>query len=154
MNRTMIAGLTAALVVAACGKKESAPQQAMPGMGNMPGMTGMQGMGMRSDSLMPIMRAHLDSLARVPAQFVAGMLAAHDAMASQMLDAMGSDMTMMSMRPDSAWTALTDSVKRDLADLRSLSGRALEARLKAHIDRMHRLMAMHESMMQRMKRPT
>jgi len=37
MNRALIVGLTAALVAAACGKKESAPQQAMPGMGNMPG---------------------------------------------------------------------------------------------------------------------
>ena len=32
MNRTMIAGLSAALLIAACGKKEAAPQQAMPGM--------------------------------------------------------------------------------------------------------------------------
>src|SRR5712691_6106450 len=153
MNRTMIAGLTAALVVAACGK-EAAPQQAMPGMGNMHGMTGMQGMGMRSDSLMPMMRAHLDSMARMPAQFAAGMLAAHDAMASRMLDAMGADMTAMGMKPDPAWTALTDSVKEDLADLPALSGRALEARLKAHIGRMRRLMAMHEGMMQGMMRPT
>ena len=143
----MIAGLTAALVVAACGKKESVPQQAMPGMGNVPGMSGMQGMGMRSDSLVPMMRAHLDSMARMPAQFAAGMLAAHDAMASQMLDAMGSDMTMMNMRPDAAWTVLADSVKRDLADLPSLLGRALETRLGAHLARMRRLLDMHGAMM-------
>ena len=154
MNRTMIAGLTAALVVAACGKKESAPQQAMPGMGKMPGMTGMQGMGMRSDSLMPMMRAHLDSLAAISPQFAAGMLSMHEAMASRMLDAMGADMTAMGMKPDPAWTALTDSIKQDLADLPAVSGRALEVRLKAHIVRMRRLMAMHESMIQRMKRPT
>src|SRR5712691_7832974 len=146
MNRTMIAGLTAALVVAACGK-EAAPQQAMPGMGNMHGMTGMQGMGMRSDSLVPMMRAHLDSMARMPAQFAAGMLAAHDAMAAQMLDAMGSDMTMMNMRPDAAWTVLADSVKRDLADLPSLLGRALETRLGAHLARMRRLLDIHGAMM-------
>ena len=78
----------------------------------------------------------------------------HDAIASQMLDAMGADMTGMGMKPDPAWTALSDSIKRDLADLPALSGRARDARLKAHIDRMRRLMAMHESMMQRMKRPT
>ena len=64
-----------------------------------------------------------------------------------MLDAMGSDMTMMNMRPDSAWTALTDSVKRDLADLPWLSGRALETRLTAHADRMRRLLTMHRAMM-------
>ena len=154
MNRTMIAGLAAALVVAACGKKEAAPQQAMPGMGSMPGMTGMQGMGMRSDSLMPMMRAHLDSLAGISPQFAAGMLRMHEAMASRMLDAMGADMTAMEMKPDPAWTALTDSIKQDLADLPAVSGRALDARLNVHIGRMRRLMAMHESMMQRMKRPT
>ena len=154
MNRTMIAGLSAALLIAACGKKEAAPQQAMPGMGNMPGMTGMQGMGMRSDSLMPMMRAQLDSLAALSPQGTAGMLSMHEAMASRMLDAMGADMTAMGMTPDRPWTALTDSVKRDLADLPAVSGRALDARLKAHIGRMRRLMAMHESMMQGMKRPT
>lgn len=153
MNITMIAGLTAALVVAACGKKESAPQQAMPGMGNMPGMTGMQGMGMRSDSLMPMMRAHLDSLAATSPQFATGMLSMHEAMSSRMLDAMGADMTVMRMKPDPAWTALIDSIKKDLADLPAVSGRALDARLKAHIDRMRRLIAMHEGMMQKMKRP-
>ena len=153
MNRTMIAGLTAALVVAACGKKESAPQQAMPGMGNMPGMTGMQGMGRRSDSLMPMMRVHLDSLAAI-SQFAAGMLSMHEAMSSRMLDAMGADMTAMGMKPDPAWTALTDSIKQDLAELPAVSGRALDERLKAHIARMRRLMAVHEGMMQRMKRPT
>jgi hypothetical protein len=153
MNRTMIAGLTAALVVAACGKKESAPQQAIPGMDNMPGMTGMPVMGMRSDSLMPMMRAHLDSLAAISPQFAAGMLSMHEAIASPMLDAMGADMTAMGMQPDPVWTALTDSIKQDLADLPAVSGRALDARLKAHTGRMRRLMAMHESMMQRMKRP-
>ena len=148
-KKVLIARLAAALVVAACGKKESAPQQAMPGTGNMPGMSGMQGMAMRSDSMMPMMRVHLDSMARMPAQFAVGMLAAHDAMASQMLDAMGSDMTMMSMRPDVAWAALTDSVKRDLADLPSLSGRALETRLRAHVARMGRLLDRHGAMMRK-----
>ena len=134
--------LTVTLVgLVACGKKKEQPQSAMPGM------EGMSGMVMRSDSLMKKMQAHLDSLAGMPAQFAQGMLQAHDAMASRMLDAMVSDMTMMNMRPDSAWTALTDSVKRDLADLPSLSGRALETHLRAHVDRMRRLMGMHRAMM-------
>jgi hypothetical protein len=109
---------------------------------------------MRSDSLMPMMRTDLDSLATLSPQFAAGGLSMHEAMASRMLDAMGADMTVMGMKPDPAWTVLTDSIKRDLADLPMVSGRALDARLKAHIGRMRRLMAMHESMMQKMKRPT
>ena len=145
MSRTMIAGLVAVVVLAACGeKKRESQQQAMPGMGDMPGMAGMT---MQADSLMPMMRAHLDSLARTPAQFATGMLVAHDAMASRMLDAMGADMTGMGMKPDPAWTALTDSIRRDLADLPALSGRPLDARLKAHIDRMRRLMTLHDGMM-------
>jgi anaerobic glycerol-3-phosphate dehydrogenase len=115
----------------------------------MPGMSGMSGM-MKSDSLMPVMRADLDLLARVPSQFAQRMQQAHEAMASQMLDAMGSDMTMMGMHPDAAWNALVDSVKRDLAELPSLSGSALEARVQAHAGRMRRLLGMHETMMKGM----
>ncbi|MGH7567500.1 MAG: hypothetical protein ACREL9_00810 [Gemmatimonadales bacterium] len=139
----MIAGLVAVLVLAACGEKKSAQQQAVPGMGDMPAM---QGMTMHSDSLMPMMRAHLDSMGTMPAQFAAAMLAQHDAMASRMLDAMGADMMGMGMKPDPAWTALTDSIRRDLADLPVLSGRTLDARLRAHVERMRRLMSQHEQM--------
>lgn len=145
----MIAGLVAVLVLAGCGEKKT-ERDTMPGMGNMPGM---QGMAMQSDSLMSMMRAHLDSLAGLAPQFPAGMIRVHDAMASRMLDAMGADMMGMGMKGDSAWTALTDSVRRDLAELPSLSGRALETRMKAHIDRMRRLLGMHETMMRTMMKP-
>jgi hypothetical protein len=140
MSTFQILVIVGVLVLAGCGNKEQ-PPSAMPGMQGMPGMV------MRSDSLMPMMRTDLDSLSRTPSQFAKGMLQAHEAMASQMLDAMGTDMTMMNMRPDSAWTTLTDSVKRDLADLPPLSGRALETRLPAHVGRMRRLLDMHRAMM-------
>jgi hypothetical protein len=115
-------------------------------MGNMP-MAGMQGIVMRSDSMLSMMRAHLDSLGTASPQAAAGAMSAHDAMMSQMLDAMGADMSGMGMKADPAWTALTDSVKRDLADLSGLTGGALETRLKGHISRVRRLLAMHETMM-------
>ena len=104
---------------------------------------------MRGDSMMSMMRAHLDSLAATPPQFAVGMMASHDAMASQMLDAMGADMTAMGMKADSAWLALTDSVKRDLAELPTLAGQRLESRLRTHVDRFRRLMATHQEMMRR-----
>jgi len=136
--------IVGALALAGCGKKTEQPQNAMRGMQGMPGMA------MRSDSLMPMMRADLDSLARMPSQFAERMQQAHEAMASQMLDAMGSDMTMMGMHSDAAWSALVDSVKTDLAELPSLSGRPLEARVRAHAERMRRLLGMHETMMKGM----
>jgi len=141
--RTIVLTLVA-LSALACGEKK-AEQSAT---------SAMQSKMMWSDSLMPMMETHLDSLAAMSPQFAAGMLSMHEAMASRMLDAMGADMTAMEMKPDPAWTALTDSIKQDLADLPAVSGRALDARLNVHIGRMRRLMAMHESMMQRMKRPT
>jgi hypothetical protein len=141
MRTSRILLTVAVLALVGCGKKTEQPQSAMPGMQGMPGMV------MRSDSLMPMMRGHLDSLGRMPSQFAKGVLQAHEAMASQMLDAMGSDMTIMNMRPDATWTALTDSVKRDLADLPPLSGRGLEMRLRTHISRMRRLLDMHRAMM-------
>ena len=65
-----------------------------------------------------------------------------------MLDAMGSDMAMMGMQPGSAWAGLADSVRRDLADLPSLTGRALTTRVQAHIGRVRRLLDMHATMLQ------
>src|SRR2546426_4949765 len=78
-------------------------------------MNGVQGMGM-----MATMRAHMDSMERVSPERMKAMMAGHEDMASRMMDAMGADMSGMHMTPDTAWTALTDSVRQDLADLPAL----------------------------------
>lgn len=82
-----------------------------------------------------------------------GTALAGPALASRMLDAMGADIMGMGMKGDSAWTALTDSVRRDLAEVPSLSGRAFETRSKVYIDRMRRLLGMHETMMHTVMKP-
>jgi hypothetical protein len=109
-------------------------------------MNGMQGMGM-----MATMRAHMDSMGRVSPEQMKAMMAGHEDLASRMMDAMGADMSGMHMTPDAAWTALADSVRQDLADLPALSGEALKRRMQAHMDRMQRLIARHQSMMEGMK---
>jgi hypothetical protein len=78
---------------------------------------------------------------------MSAMMAAHDQMISQMMDRMGSDMRNMKMSGDAKWNALMDSVKADLAELPGLQGKELSARLKAHADRVERLLAMHEGML-------
>jgi len=153
MSRTLLAVLAAALVAGACGDNEKTERQATPGMSNLPGMPGMPAMPMKTMDLMPAVRAHLDSVAGMSAQAATGRLAAHDALMSQMLDAMGADMTNMGMQADAGWTALADSVRRDLAELPGLSGRGLEARLRSHVERVRRLLGRHEEMInQTMKR--
>lgn len=109
------------------------------------GMKGMSGMGM--SGMMPMMQAHMDSMGRMSPERMRAMMARHQDMASRMMDGMGADMRGMKMTPDAGWTALSDSVRQDLAELPALSGKALEARVKGHVDRMRRLMARHEAMM-------
>ncbi len=111
-------------------------------MGNMP-------MDIKSTQMMGTMRGHMDSIAQMSPDQMRGMMATHENMTSQMMDAMGADMRAMHVTPDSAWTALSDSVRSDLAELPGLSGEALETRMQAHADRMQRLMAMHQRMMGR-----
>ena len=63
-----------------------------------------------------------------------------------LLDGFGADMTGMGMQPDAAWTALTDSIKADLGALLGLTGAELRQRVKAHSDRVRRLLEAHNQM--------
>lgn len=116
------------------------------GMGHMDssgmGMGAMQGMQM-----MPQMRAHMDSMIRMSPQQMQGVMAVHEGMMSRMMDGMGADMRGMNMSGTPEWNALTDSVKEDLAELPNLKGQELTARMRAHDERVKRLIAMHEQMM-------
>jgi len=112
----------------------------------MDGAGGMQGMAMPGMQMMPMMRAHMDSMTGRSPAAMGNTLARHQEIMSRMLDGMGTDMRRMNMTGDAAWTALTDSVKRDLADLPGLEGEALATQMRAHGERVQRLLAMHERM--------
>lgn len=131
------------LATTACGKKPDAAQASADTAGTMGGMQ----MTMQGIEMMPMMRAHMDSLGTMPPAGMAAAMAAHQDLASRMMDAMGADMRGMNMQPDAAWTALGDSLRQDLANLPGLSGEALKNRVQAHIGRMQRMLAMHEGMM-------
>ena len=129
---------------AGCSKKpDAAPAQSDSAVNTTSGMQ----MSMQGMQMMPGMRAHLDSLAVMTADQMAANMAAHADLASRTMDAMGADMRGMNMTPDSAWTALSDSLRQDLAELPALSGNQLKDRMQAHAARMRRMMMMHEGMM-------
>lgn len=142
------------ILVAACGDKGARNDQtsrdtgndSMPGM-DMSGHAAMGGMGM-----MPGMRPHMDSMAQASPEQMKSMMKGHEEMGSRMLDAMGADMRSMNMTSDAAWTALTDSVRSDLAELPGLSGAQLKSRMQGHVARVKRLMDRHTEMMGAMKR--
>jgi hypothetical protein len=107
------------------------------------------GMHMQDMQMMSNMSAHMDSMMRMSPQQMQAMMAMHQGMMSQVMDAMGADMRGMHMSASPEWSALTDSVKQDLAELPNLRGQALSGRMRAHADRVKRLLAMHEKMLQK-----
>jgi len=138
--------LLGVLLLAGCGGRE-AQMDGMEGMKGMDTTGGTQGMAMPGMQMMPMMRAHMDSMRGMSPQQMQAMMARHQDMMSRMMDGMGSDMRGMNMTASAEWTALTDSVKRDLAELPGLEGQALADRMRGHTERVRRLMVMHEGMM-------
>jgi hypothetical protein len=146
--------LLGGLALAGCGRGGERAERS----GDTAGMMGhmdsgrmeMGGRPMPGMQMMLEMRAHMDSMMRMSPQQMQAMMARHQSMMSRMLDGMGADMRGMKMSGSAEWTALTDSVKQDLAELSNLSGQQLSARMRAHVDRLRRLLAAHEQMMKGM----
>ncbi len=157
MQRLLALGLAGAL--AACGGGDdtraaggdTAGMHMMDSM-QMPGMRG-GGMGNMGDrmGMMSGMRAHMDSMMKMPPDRMKAMMATHDRMMAQMMDRMGADMRGMNIAGDLQWNGLSDSVRQDLAELPQLDGKALADRMRAHFERVGRLVTMHEQMMGSMK---
>lgn len=142
----MIVGLMAS---AACNKPKEAP--AADSHSGMPmDSGGMRMSGMGDPGMMRMMQAHTDSMMRMNPDQMSAMMATHERMMSQMMDQMGSEMRRMKMSETPEWSALSDSIRQDLAELPSLKGQALSTRLRAHAARVQRLLASHEQMMKGM----
>jgi hypothetical protein len=150
MKALRMAVVVALLASAACDKPKVAPAADSPSATPMDSgkMHGMPGMG--KASMMTMMQAHTDSMMRMNPDQMSGMMASHERMMSQMMDQMGGEMRQMKMAETPEWSALSDSVRQDLAELPGLKGQALSARMRAHADRVQRLMKAHEQMMKGM----
>jgi hypothetical protein len=84
----------------------------------------------------------LDSAGHMSAEQRAGMWAMHARMSSQMMSAMTANMHERRVVPSAEWTALRDSLTRDMAEMPKLEGDSLRSRMQSHAERMHRLMAL------------
>ena len=161
MKTLPLMAIAALLASAACNKpKETPAADSQGGMamdsGQMRGMAmdsghmnGMSRMG--KSTMMPMMQAHMDSMMRMSPEQMSTMMTGHERKMSQMMDQMGGEMRQMKMKERPEWSALTDSVKQDLAELPSLKGQALSARMRAHSNRVRRLITSHEQMMKEMR---
>lgn len=160
MKTHYMAVIAALLASAACNKPKEPPAADSPGgltmdSGKMRGMAmdsgRMDGMsGMDQSSMMPMMQAHMDSMMKMSPEQMSAMMAGHEGKMSQMMDQMGSDMRQMKIPETGEWSALSDSIRRDLAELPSLKGQPLSTRMRAHTGRVQRLLSSHEQMMKGM----
>jgi hypothetical protein len=139
------------LASAGCNKppKAAPAAEAHQGMVMVPdtGGTGRKSMSSDGMGMMLMMRAHIDSMAKMTPDQMSRVMARHERMMSQMMDQMGGEMRQMRMAETPGWSALADSVRQDLADLPSLNGKELSSRMQAHAERVRRLMGMHKKMM-------
>jgi hypothetical protein len=119
-------------------------------MSDMQGMAAMEGMAGRdaaATAFWDSMRAHTDSVVRLEPNRLVFLRAAHDSLVRRTLERMDREMTGMSMPSDSAWLALADSVRRDLAELPALTGEPFLLRMRGNAGRLRRLIERHERMM-------
>lgn len=155
MRQSLWAVLAGVSILAGCDGSDDRAEQARDSSataaqldsGGMEHKGGMAGMPMEGMQMMEEVRAHMDSVGRLPPEQMQAMMARHQAMMSRMMDAMGADMVGMRMSGTPEWNALADSVKRDLAALPEVRGGELSARVRAHAERVERLLAMHQRMM-------
>lgn len=115
------------------------------------GMNGDQMAGMMSMGMMDSMRTHMHMMEGMSPDSMKTMLPAHRQMVANMLSQFSGDMRKMNMQPDATWTALTDSVRRDLVQLPEMTASHLRSFMPEHGARVMRLMQMHRSMMGGMK---
>ena len=126
----------------------------MQGMQGMQGgrMGGMRSAGMMSAGMMDSMQTHMSMMEGMTADRMKGMLPEHRQMVANMLSRMNAEMRQMGMQSDAKWTALTDSVRRDLVRMPDMGAAQLRSAMPAHGARVMRLMQMHSAMLGGMKK--
>jgi hypothetical protein len=131
------------LLVAACSKKkasgagtsDSAPAESTATHA---------AMELKAMPMLPVVRAHLDSLVQKPAMLHARM-GQHQAEVKHLVEAMHSDMMALGMPSDAAYESLADSVVRGSARLGTAGGTEFNRLVREHIDQMRRLAAIYET---------
>jgi hypothetical protein len=122
-------------------------------MAAVPGMRGMHGRppmhGMMSAAMMDSMQAHMKkmSASMMSADQMVAMIPMHRQMVEGMLTQMTNEARSMNMTPSAAWTALSDSVRQDLARLPDLSKAELKPAMATDCARVGRLMQTYKKMM-------
>ena len=135
------------IVLAGCGERtsdDSAPADSTASADSSAGMP------MASKEMIQQMRDRLASVTALSGDSLKAMLDEHRRDAGNLLSQMGQEMRDMGMSADSAWTAVSDSVRADLTRQPDLSPAELKVQMGEHARRLKALMDMHDRMMSSM----
>ncbi len=108
------------------------------------------GMKLEAMTMLPAVRARLDSLAQSPSM-MRSTGSRYRAEIKHVVDAMRTDMTRLGMHSDSAYEALADSVVQGSAALSTAGGADFERLVARHVDQVRRLSAVYETKVAAMK---
>jgi hypothetical protein len=147
MRPTAARGLAVVLFLTACGQKADHAAAADSATGAAAPAASTAAPTLQGRPMVAPMTAHVDSLSAKPAMLHADM-AAHTAMTEHFVAATKADAAALAAPGSAAYDALADSVLADLKTLATAKGAAWDALATAHLDRVHRLMAAYDVMVQ------
>lgn len=155
--RRRLVTVVTALLLAACSDDRSDDATAIGQVsaaadsGRMVG--GMEGSpGMAGNALTEQMRAHLRMMDGASADSLQALMPTHRQLVSNMMAQFTTDMRGMGMASDTAWNAIADALRQDLARMPGMSASELHQFMPAHGARVTRLVASHRTMMGSMRR--
>jgi hypothetical protein len=137
-----------ALLVVSCRSEQETPADTSSMMmdSTMKGMAGMHGDSAMRD-MMTRMQGHMGMMDTASAATIQAMHPMHRHMLDSVLTGMNDEMRRRNMASTPEWTALADSLRQDLDRMAGMSASEIPAFMRAHRERMMRLMQMQRTMM-------
>jgi hypothetical protein len=132
------------LLVAACSKKAGSGAGTSSDSAPAESTAARAPMELKAVPMLPVVRAHLDSLAQKPGMMHARM-GQHQAEVKHLVEAMHSDMMALGVHSDAAYESLADSVVRGSARLGTAGGTEFNRLVLEHVDQVRRLAAIYET---------
>jgi hypothetical protein len=92
-------------------------------------------------------QAHIDSVAKMtPEQFKRDM-DAHRQLVTEMLDRVGNNVRQMQSKRAQSWLAMSDAMRKELAELPALKKKALAGRMHDHVEHVKLLIGLGKRLM-------
>jgi hypothetical protein len=92
-------------------------------------------------------QAHIDSVAKMTPEQFKRDLDAHRKLVTEMLDRVGSDVRQLHSKKAQSWLAMSDAMRKELAELPTLKKKALASRMQDHVEHVKLLVGLGKRLM-------